>query len=185
MGSFRSLPLIERIIEGGFDMAPRRKVGDVISIDLQNAKFGGAQVIKTEKAGLFWFAAAAEQFDDRTDITAERFLSLTPVLFGETTETLLKRGDWRIEDWAETLVTDYRPAFRRLYSPGGVFVADVFEDRQYQVDESQILGLPNEFSRSPMGVALTIDRYTTRDDWREEDEKLLIKPEWDVKNFFD
>lgn len=169
-------------------MASKRKVGDVFSIDLYNGRFGGAQVIKTENAGLFWLAAVAEQFDVRSEINAVRLFSATPVIFVETMETLLKRGDWRVEDWSEKLVTEYRPAFKRHYFPGGTYVADLFQDRQYPLDplkESQISGLPNEFSRSPMGVALTIGRYTTRDDWRKEDEKLLIKPEWDVRNFFD
>ncbi|MDN5667832.1 MAG: hypothetical protein L0G87_05485 [Renibacterium salmoninarum] len=134
---------------------------------------------------MFWLAAVAEQLDDRAEITAERLIGLAPVLFVQTMETLLRLGDWQIEDWSEKLVTDYRPAFKRLYFPGGSYVADVFQDREYQVEDSEVAGLPTEFSRSPIGVALTIDRYTTREDWREEDDKLLIKPEWDVRNFFD
>lgn len=166
-------------------MSKKTEIGNLLAIPLKNGLWAAAQIIEsTDNAGLFWVAGFGEHFEKIEEITTELIGSSEPVIFGLTMDALLKRGDWQVAGWTEKKATDYRPAFRRLISSQGVFVADVFHKRQRLVDESEIAGLPNEFSTSPAGVASVIMRFPVEEQRTEYDKELLIKPEWDVKNFF-
>lgn len=164
---------------------PNTKTGSIISIPLSTGKFGVGQIVEQAGTpGVFWLAAYAETFASGDLISAELLESLVPKFFVDTTDALLYHKIWKVKDRSDNLATDYRPAFRELIMGRDVYVVDVFTNRRIKVEDSDIPGLPNQFSRSPAGVASVIARYPTREDWNQDDEELLIKPEWDVRTFF-
>ncbi|GAA1050078.1 hypothetical protein [Arthrobacter russicus] len=167
-------------------MAKNTEVGNILSIPLENEMFAAAQIVAPSAGGgVFWIAAWSAQFAHREDITVELIGQSEPTFFVQTMDALLYHKIWHVQGWSETKATDYRPAFRRYIEPGGFFVADVFNNRQRRVIESEISMLTNEFSKSPAGVASTIHRFSDRENWGEKDERILIDPKKDVRNFFD